>query len=72
MSEKKSYSHRHVLGRSGKGARARADELAGNAKVAKFDYALAGEEDVRRLDVPVDDFLGVQVRKAFQDLSKVR
>ena len=55
-------SHRHVLGRPSESARTRADELAGNAKVTKLDYALAREEDVRGLDVPVDDFLGVQVR----------
>jgi hypothetical protein len=62
------YSHRHVFGRPSESARTRADQLAGNAKVTKFDYALAREEDVRGLDVPVDDFLGVQVRQALQDL----
>ena len=62
-------SHRHVLGRASESARTRADELARNAKVTKFDYALAREEDIRRFDVSVDDFLGVQVRKALQDLS---
>ena len=54
-------SHRHVFGRPSESARTRADELAGNAEVTKLDYALAREEDVRGLDVPVDDFLGMQV-----------
>jgi hypothetical protein len=35
------HSHRHVLGRPSESARTRADELAGNAKVTKFDHALA-------------------------------
>jgi hypothetical protein len=64
----RNHSHRHILGRPGKSARTRADQLAGNAKVTEFDYALAREEDVRGLDVPVDDLLGVQVRQALQDL----
>ena len=62
------YSHRHVLGRPGESARTRSDQFARNAKVTKFDYALAREKNVRGLDVPVDDFLGVQVRQALQDL----
>ena len=62
-------SHRHVFGRPSESARTRADELAGNAEVTKLDYALAREEDIRGLDVPVDDFLRVQVRQALQDLS---
>jgi hypothetical protein len=62
-------AHRHVLGRPRESARARADELAGNAKVTKFDYALSREEDIRGLDVPVDDLLGMQVRKTLQDLG---
>jgi hypothetical protein len=66
---KKPISHRHVLGRPSESARARANELAGNAKVTELDHALAREEDVGGLDVPVDDFLGMQTRKALQDLS---
>ena len=65
----KPFSHRHVLGRPSESARTRADEFARNAKVTEFDYALAREEDVGRLDIPVDDFLGMQVREALQDLS---
>src|SRR6266850_896880 len=61
-------AHRHVFGRPGESAGARADELAGNAKVAELDYTLPRKEDVRWLDVPVNDLLRVQVRKALQDL----
>ena len=60
----KPISHRHVLGRPSKSTRTRADELAGNAKVTEFDYALTREEDVGGLDISVDDSLGMQVRKA--------
>jgi hypothetical protein len=60
--------HRHVFGRPSESAGARADELAGNAKVAELDYTLPREEDVRGLDVPVDDLLRMQVREALQDL----
>lgn len=63
------HSHRHVLGRPSESTRPRADELSGNAKVTEFDHALAREEDVGRLDIPVDDFLGMQIREALQDLS---
>ena len=40
------------------------DKIAGNAKVTHFDFATAGDEDVARLHVPMDDLEpGVQVVK---------
>ena len=65
----KRFSHRHVFGRPSESACTRADELSRNAKVTKLDYALPREEDIGRLDVPMDDFLRMQVRKALKDLS---
>ena len=62
-------AHRHVFGRPCESARTRAYELAGNAKVAKLDYALPRKEDVRGFDISVDDLLGMQVCEALQDLG---
>ena len=62
------HTHRHVLGRPSEGTRARADEVARDAKVAQLDDALSREEDVGRLDITVDDLLGMQVRETLQDL----
>ena len=64
-------AHRHVFGRPRESARARTYELAGNAKVAKLDYALPREQDVRGLDISVDNLLGMQIREALQDLSSI-
>ena len=53
------HTHRHVLGRPSEGTRARTDEVARDAKVAQLDDALSREEDVGRLDVAVDDLVGM-------------
>jgi hypothetical protein len=63
------HTHRHVLGRPCEGTRARADELTRDAKVAQLDDALSREQDIGRLDIAVDDLLGVQVCETLQDLA---
>ena len=64
-------THRHILSRPGGSTCARADELARNSKVTQLYEALSREEDVERLDVQVDDLLGVQVRETLQDLATI-
>ncbi len=59
---------RHVVAGSDEGIRlAFGTEVAGNAKVAQLDGAIAAEENVAWFDVPVDDLLAVQVGQASQD-----
>ena len=48
-----------------------ARELRGDAKVGKLDGAVLGGEDVRALDVAVDDALVVEVYEAVEDLRDV-
>ena len=64
------HTHRHVLGRPCEGTCSRADELARNSKVAQFDDALSREEYIGRLDVAVNDLLGMQVCETLEDLGR--
>ena len=41
-------------------------ELAGHAEVAELHIAVAAKENVARLDIAVDDLLGVEVRQAME------
>jgi hypothetical protein len=55
-------THRHVVARSRECSRDGVDELAGDAKIAQLDDTLLREQNVRRLDIPVDDPAVVEVR----------
>ena len=57
----------HVVAGADEGAGvALGAELARHAKVAELHVAVAAQEDVARLDVAVDDLLGVEVRQAVE------
>ena len=61
---RQNHLRRHPVGRPHEGVRRRAHR--GGAKVGQLDGAHFGEEDVPRLDVPVDAALVVQVLQPLQ------
>ena len=63
-------AYRHIQAGARESASHRVDELAGHAEIAQFDDTFSRQEDIRRLDVPVNRLLGVQVRKSLQDLQR--
>lgn len=61
--EREKWTDGHVHRRAHERLGHAEDQLARDAEVAELDEALLGDEDVARLDVPVDDLVPVQVRQ---------
>ena len=56
----------HVSRSAHERARHGTNQLAGDTQVADFDQAIPGDEDIRGLDIPMDDSSGVQIAQTRQ------
>ena len=57
-------THCHIRHGTCVGISSRSDQLSRHAEIAKFNNSFTGQENVRRLYIPVDDFSSVQIRQS--------